>query len=79
MSLLHSILVAPGVVARECVFRKEKDMNAIPNTLQNEKGQGLMEYALILVLIAIVVVVALTALGTSISNALLGPVIAAFP
>lgn len=34
----------------------------------NEKGQGLVEYALILVLIAIVVIVALTALGGSVGN-----------
>ena len=33
-----------------------------------EKGQGLVEYALILVLIAIVVILALTALGTGVSN-----------
>jgi len=33
-----------------------------------EKGQGLVEYALILVLIAIVVIVALTALGTRVST-----------
>lgn len=34
----------------------------------NEKGQGLVEYALILVLIAIVVIVALTALGGGVEN-----------
>jgi pilus assembly protein Flp/PilA len=33
-----------------------------------EKGQGLVEYALILVLVAIVVIVALTALGPIIGN-----------
>ena len=33
-----------------------------------EKGQGLVEYALILVLIAIVVIVVLTALGGEVSN-----------
>lgn len=33
-----------------------------------EKGQGLVEYALILVLIAIVVIAALTLTGNSISN-----------
>ena len=33
-----------------------------------EKGQGLVEYALILVLVAIVVIVALTALGPVIGN-----------
>ena len=33
-----------------------------------EKGQGLVEYALILVLIAIVVIVALEALGGQVTN-----------
>ncbi|MEN6571972.1 MAG: Flp family type IVb pilin [Anaerolineaceae bacterium] len=33
-----------------------------------EKGQGLVEYALILVLIAIVVIVILTLLGGQVSN-----------
>lgn len=33
-----------------------------------EKGQSLVEYALILVLIAIVVIVILTALGTNLQN-----------
>ena len=33
-----------------------------------EKGQGLVEYALILVLIAIVVIVAMRVLGTKVSN-----------
>ena len=33
-----------------------------------EKGQGLVEYALILVLIAIVVIVALTALGGQVED-----------
>ncbi len=36
--------------------------------LQSEEGQGLAEYALILVLVAIVVIVALTFLGTTIST-----------
>jgi pilus assembly protein Flp/PilA len=32
--------------------------------LQNEEGQGLVEYALIVVLISIVCIIALTAIGT---------------
>lgn len=35
---------------------------------QKEKGQGLVEYALILVLVAIVVIAALTLLGPTISG-----------
>ena len=34
----------------------------------NEKGQGLVEYALILVLVAIVVIAALALLGPAIGN-----------
>jgi pilus assembly protein Flp/PilA len=36
--------------------------------MQNEEGQGLVEYALIIVLVSIAVIVALTALGTSVST-----------
>jgi pilus assembly protein Flp/PilA len=36
--------------------------------LQKQRGQGLVEYALIIVLVAIAVVVAVTALGTQISK-----------
>ncbi len=38
--------------------------------LQSKKGQSLVEYALILALVAIVVIVALTALGEHSSNAM---------
>jgi pilus assembly protein Flp/PilA len=44
--------------------------------LNKEKGQGLVEYALILVLVAIVVIVVLALLGNSISN-LIGNIVAA--
>ena len=36
--------------------------------MQNEEGQGLVEYALIIVLVSIAVLVALTAMGTSVSS-----------
>jgi pilus assembly protein Flp/PilA len=36
--------------------------------LPNEEGQGLVEYALIIVLVAIVVIAALTALGTNLQG-----------
>ncbi len=36
--------------------------------LPKEEGQGLVEYALILVLIAIVVIIVLTLLGTKVSS-----------
>jgi pilus assembly protein Flp/PilA len=35
---------------------------------ENEKGQGMVEYALILVLIAIVVIVILTVVGHQVNN-----------
>jgi pilus assembly protein Flp/PilA len=38
--------------------------------LRSEKGQSLVEYALILALVAIVVIVALTALGEHAENAM---------
>ncbi len=37
-------------------------------TFKDNKGQGLVEYALILVLVAVVVIVVLTILGPSIGN-----------
>ena len=38
--------------------------------LPREEGQGLVEYALIIVLVAIVVIVALTALGGQVNSVL---------
>ncbi|MCM0082879.1 Flp family type IVb pilin [Geomonas sp. Red32] len=38
--------------------------NAYQKALRNEKGQGLVEYALILVLIAVVVIAAVRGIGT---------------
>ena len=35
---------------------------------QNEEGQGLVEYALILVLVAVVVIIILTVLGPLVGN-----------
>ncbi|HEX5418319.1 MAG TPA: Flp family type IVb pilin [Chloroflexota bacterium] len=43
-------------------------MNLLPELPEQEEGQGLAEYALILVLIAIVCVLALTFLGTTVSS-----------
>ncbi|KDR93773.1 pilus assembly protein Flp/PilA [Peptoclostridium litorale DSM 5388] len=42
-------------------------MNYFGYYVNDERGQGLVEYALIIVLIAIVVIAALTLTGTSVS------------
>lgn len=48
-----------------------KLMIALQNMInESEEGQGLAEYGLILALVAVVCVVAVTALGTSISGTL---------
>jgi pilus assembly protein Flp/PilA len=47
--------------------RAGKEVNAMLFA-PKEKGQGMVEYALIIVLIAIVVIVVLTVLGTQIST-----------
>jgi pilus assembly protein Flp/PilA len=39
-----------------------------PTLLPDEQGQGMVEYALILVLIAVVVIVILTVVGQQVSN-----------
>ena len=43
---------------------------ALANLLDNEEGQGLTEYALILALIAIVAIAALTLLGGKVTSVL---------
>lgn len=44
--------------------------HAVKALLQREEGQGLVEYALILVLISIVAIGALAAIGTSVQGVL---------
>jgi len=46
------------------LFRKEYIMLFVPK----EKGQGLVEYAIIIALIAIVVIAVVTTLGTKVNN-----------
>ena len=41
---------------------------AITRILRNQKGQGMVEYGLILGLVSIVVITALTSIGTSINT-----------
>lgn len=42
----------------------------VKNIIKDESGQGLAEYALILALIAVVVIAALTGIGTSVRDKL---------
>jgi len=51
-----------------CFFRYsyEREINML--TFRDNKGQGLVEYALILVLVAVVVIVILALLGPAIGN-----------
>ena len=52
-----------------CILEKlARKENATMLFARNEKGQGLVEYALILVLVAIVVIAALMILGPIIGN-----------
>ena len=46
----------------------EKEVSTIMEWLRREAGQGLVEYALILVLVAVVVIVILAILGPAIGN-----------
>ncbi|MGE5629003.1 MAG: Flp family type IVb pilin [Solirubrobacterales bacterium] len=43
-------------------------LNKIKNIVANEEGQGMVEYGLILALVAVVVIAALTLLGPKIAN-----------
>ena len=45
----------------------------------DERGQGLMEYAMVLGLCSILAVASLTTLGQTIADTLIGPVAGAFP
>jgi pilus assembly protein Flp/PilA len=48
----------------------ERLIHAVNARLRREEGQGLVEYALILVLVSIVAIGALAAIGTNVSNVL---------
>jgi len=50
----------------------------LQNAIKNEEGQGLVEYSLIILFVAIVVVVSVTAIGTQLS-AMYVEIAAAFP
>ncbi len=47
---------------------REVALNQLKTHLQAQNGQGMVEYALVLVLIAIVVIVVLTTVGKQVNN-----------
>lgn len=48
--------------------RLQMSFQSVKNVLSDRKGQTLVEYGLILVLIAVVVIVVLTVLGTTLNS-----------
>jgi pilus assembly protein Flp/PilA len=60
----------PCNVRIDGTYRDQKETNEMRAKIEQlkKKGQGLVEYALILVLIAIVVIVILTFLGNQVNN-----------
>jgi pilus assembly protein Flp/PilA len=59
----------PGRNPRQQTPRRRKEMlKKLMAKMQNEEGQGLVEYALIIVLVSIAVIVGLTALGTNVNS-----------
>jgi pilus assembly protein Flp/PilA len=49
-------------------FDRLRSMCRRPALMSDERGQGMVEYALILVLIAVVVIVILTVVGNQVNN-----------
>lgn len=49
-------------------IKKEELKERVRGAFKNEKGQGMVEYGLILALVAIVVIAALTLMGTSLDG-----------
>ncbi|OEF99521.1 pilus assembly protein [Vulcanibacillus modesticaldus] len=47
---------------------KQRIKDRVRNVLTNEKGQGMVEYGLILALISVVVIVMLTGIGQNLLN-----------
>lgn len=49
-------------------MKEVKPLKDIISLMKDERGQGMAEYGLIIALVAIVVIVALTALGTALKG-----------
>ena len=65
----HTVLV-PRASARTTLRRQIGMRSVMTRFWRDESGQGLVEYALILFLVSIVVIVALTTLGKKTNNVL---------
>jgi pilus assembly protein Flp/PilA len=50
------------------LFHRRAKKAPVPDSLDDQSGQGMVEYALILVLIAIVVIVILSVIGSQVNN-----------
>lgn len=72
MSLTHQLLVAKkkeDIIMNALITLYVNFMDRIKALKESKKGQTLVEYALILVLIAIVAIVAMKAVGSNVSTA----------
>jgi pilus assembly protein Flp/PilA len=49
-------------------MRRKEMLKKLMAKIQNEEGQGLVEYSLIIVLVSIAAILTLTALGTTVSG-----------
>jgi pilus assembly protein Flp/PilA len=59
----------PGRNSRQQTpWRRKEMLKKLMAKMQNEEGQGLVEYALIIVLVSIVVIISLTALGSTVDS-----------
>jgi pilus assembly protein Flp/PilA len=61
-------VITQAALARSDPYLSLEGRNTLMLTFKNNPGQGLVEYALILVLVAIVVIVILALLGPAIGN-----------
>ena len=67
---IESVLCTIAHISRVAVQQRRDNIRRIWTLLRGKRGQGLVEYALILVLVAIVVIAALTVFGQKTANTL---------
>ncbi len=76
MGISNSVEREPNLSTKK---KEEKMLTRFFAKMQDEEGQGLVEYALIIVLVSVALVAALTALTGGISNAYSAAVVAITP